>query len=74
MDQTFMVYLSSAVVWLGIVMTRGTERDGLVIIHPTMAQTSPTSSGNMNMTVPMMESASFQLRVQLNHQLRHGVV
>jgi hypothetical protein len=66
MAQTFMVYLSSAVVLLlglGIVMTRGTERDGLVIIHPTMAQTSPTSSGNMNMTVPMMESASFHLRV-----------
>jgi hypothetical protein len=39
MAQTFMVYLSSAVVLLlglGIVMTRGTERDGLVIIHPTM--------------------------------------
>jgi hypothetical protein len=28
-----------------------------------MAQNSPTSSGNMNMTVPMMESASFHLRV-----------
>jgi hypothetical protein len=24
-----------------------------------MAQTSPTSSGNMNMTAPMMESASY---------------
>ncbi len=61
MVQSLMVCLSiTAELLLGVVITMELERNGLVIIHPTMAQTSPTSSGNM--TAPMMESASFHLR------------
>ena len=63
MAQSLMVCLSvTAALLLGVVITMELERNGLVIIHPTMAQTSPTSSGNMNMTAPMMESASFHLK------------
>jgi hypothetical protein len=64
MIQSSMICLSiAAVLLLGVVaIVTEMERDGLVIIHPIMAQTSPTSSGNMNMTAPMMESASFHLR------------
>jgi hypothetical protein len=63
MAQSLMVFLSvTAALLLGVVITMELERNGLVIIHPTMAQTSPTSSGNMNMTAPMMESASFHLK------------
>jgi hypothetical protein len=64
MVQNSMVCLSVAgVLLLGVVViVTEMERDGLVIIHPIMAQTSPTSSGNMNMTAPMMESASFHLK------------
>jgi hypothetical protein len=59
MVQNSMVCLSVAVVLLlgVVVIVTEMERDGLVIIHPIMAQTS-TSSGNMN----MMESASFHLK------------
>jgi DNA-binding protein Fis len=61
MAQSLMVCLSiTAALLLGVVITMELERNGLVIIHPTMAQTSPTSSGNM--TAPMMESASLHLR------------
>jgi hypothetical protein len=63
MAQSLMVCLSvTAALLLGVVIIMELERNGLVIIHPTMAQTSPTSSGNMNMTAPMMESASFHLK------------
>ena len=58
-----MVHLSSAaavVLLLGVIITTEIERDGLVIIRQTMAQTTPTSS--VNMTAPMMESASFHLK------------
>ena len=48
MAQSLMVCLSiTATLLLGVVITMELERNGLVIIHPTMAQTSPTSSGNM---------------------------
>jgi hypothetical protein len=56
-----MVCLSITAVLLGVVITMELERNGLVIIR-SLAQTSPTSVGNMNMTVPMMESASFHLK------------
>jgi hypothetical protein len=66
MIQSSMVYLSIAIVLLllGVVVVITTEIDGdeFVIIRSTLAQTSPTSSGNMNMTAPMMESASFHLK------------
>ena len=64
MVQNSMVCLSVAVVLLleVVVIVTEMERDGLVIIHPIMAQTSPISSGNMNMTAPMMESAGFHLK------------
>ena len=45
---------------LVVVITTETDRDGLAIISSTLAQTTPTSSGNM--TAPMMESASFHLK------------
>jgi DNA-binding protein Fis len=61
MAQCLIVCLSITAVLLGVVITMELERNGLVIIH-SLAQTSPTSSGNMNMTVPMMESASFHLK------------
>jgi hypothetical protein len=62
MAQCLMVCLSiTAVLLLGVVIAMELERNGLVVIH-SLAQTSPTSSGNMNMTVPMMESASFHLK------------
>ena len=61
MAQYLMVCLSiTAVLLLGVVIAMELERNGLVVIR-SLAQTSPTSSGNMNMTVPMMESASFHL-------------
>ena len=60
MVQSLMVCLSVAsVLLLGVVITE-IERDGLVIIRSTLAQTTPASSGNM--TAPMMESASFHLK------------
>ena len=61
MVQSLMVCLSIvAILLLGVVITTEIERDELVIIIPTMAQTTPTSSENM--TTPMMESASFHLK------------
>ena len=61
MVQSLMVCLSIvAILLLGVVITTEIERDELVIIIPTMAQTTPTSSGNM--TTPMMESTSFHLK------------
>jgi hypothetical protein len=41
-----MVYLCIIAVLLGVVMTTEIEKDRLVIIRSTMAQTSPTSSGH----------------------------
>jgi DNA-binding protein Fis len=63
MVQSLMVCLCiAAVLLLGLVVVITTEIDGdeLVIIRSTLAQTSPTSPGNM--TAPMMESTSFHLR------------
>ena len=62
MGQSLMVCLSvAAILFLGVVtMTTEIDVDELVSIHSTLAQTSPTSSGNM--TAPMMESTSFHLR------------
>ena len=62
MVQSLTVCLSvAAVLFLGVVtMTTEIDVDELVNIHSTVAQTSPTSSGNM--TAPMMESTSFHLR------------
>ena len=61
-----MVYLSiAAVLLLGVVVVViTTEIDGseFVIVRSALAQTASTSSGNMNMTTPMMESTSFHLR------------
>jgi hypothetical protein len=63
MAQSLMVCFSiTAALLLGVAITMELERNVLVIIHPTMAQPSPTSSGNMNMTAPMMESASYHLK------------
>lgn len=62
MARCLIVCLSiTAVLLLGVVITMELEGNGLVIIR-SLAQTSPTSSENMNMTVPMMESASFHLK------------
>ena len=62
MARCLIVCLSiTAVLLLGVVITMELEGNGLVIIR-SLAQTSPTGSGNMNMTVPMMESASFHLK------------
>ena len=48
MAQSLMVCLSiTAGIIIRSSITMELERNGLVIIHPTMAQTSPTSSGNM---------------------------
>jgi hypothetical protein len=60
MGQSLMVCLSvAAILFLGVVtMTTEIDVDELVIIHSTLAQTSPTSG---NMTAPMMESTSFHL-------------
>ncbi len=61
-----MVYLSiAAALLLGVVVVViTTEIDGseFVIVRSALAQTASTSSGNMNMTTPMMESTSFHLR------------
>ena len=61
-----MVYLSIvAALLLGVVdAVITTEIDGgkFVIVRSALAQTASTSSGSMNMTTPMMESASFHLR------------
>jgi hypothetical protein len=66
MIQNSMVYLSiAAVLLLGVVVVViTTEIDGseFVIVRSALAQTASTSSGNMNMTTPMMESTSFHLR------------
>jgi hypothetical protein len=60
MVQSLMVCLSIAVVLLlGVVITTEIDEGELAIIRPTIAQTIPTTSGNM--TAPMMESASFHL-------------
>jgi DNA-binding protein Fis len=60
------VYLSIvAALLLGVVdVVITTEIDGgkFVIVRSALAQTASTSSGSMNMTTPMMESASFHLR------------
>jgi hypothetical protein len=62
MAQSLMVCISVvAVLLLGVVIAAEMNKGDLAIIHSTVAQTSPTSSGNMNMTAPMMESASFHL-------------
>jgi hypothetical protein len=50
----------ASVLLLGLAVTTEKERDGLTIIRPTLAQTTPTGSGNM--TAPMMESTSFHLK------------
>jgi hypothetical protein len=47
----------AAVLLLGEVIITEMEE-----IRPILAQFSTTNSGNMNMTTPMMESASFHLR------------
>jgi len=61
MAQGLMICFSIAsVLLLGLAITTEIERDGLVIIRPTLAQTTPTSSGNM--TAPMIESTSFHLK------------
>jgi hypothetical protein len=61
MVQSLMVCLSIvAILLLGVVITTEIERDELFIIIPTMAQTTPTSSGNI--TTPMMESTSLHLK------------
>src|SRR5918999_3382018 len=63
MVQSLMVCLCIAVIFLSVlvvVITTETDRNGLAIISSTLAQTTPTSSGNM--TAPMMESASFHLK------------
>jgi hypothetical protein len=66
MIQNSVVYLSIvASLLLGVVdVVITTEIDGgkLVIVRSALAQTASTSSGSMNMTTPMMESASFHLR------------
>jgi hypothetical protein len=63
MVRSLMACLSIAtVLLLGVVITTEMERDGLVIIRPIIAQTSTTSSENMNMATPMIESASFHLK------------
>jgi hypothetical protein len=65
MIQNSVVYLSIvAALLLGVVCIITTEIDGseFVIVRSDLAQTASTSSGNMNMTTPMMESASFHLR------------
>jgi hypothetical protein len=65
MIQNLMVYLSIAALLLGVVVVViTTEIDGgkFVIVRSALAQTASASSGNMNMTAPMMESASFHLR------------
>ena len=50
MVQSLMVCLSIAsVLLLGVVITTEIERDGLVIIRSTLAQTTPASSGNMTL-------------------------
>jgi hypothetical protein len=61
MIQSLMVCFSIATVLL-LVITTGLDGGEFVIIHPIMAQTPTTSSGNMNMTAPMKESASFHLK------------
>lgn len=59
MVRSLMACLSvAAVLLLGEVII--TEMEG---IRPILAQFSTTNSGNMNMTTPMMESASFHLKV-----------
>jgi DNA-binding protein Fis len=66
MIQNSVVYLSIvAALLLGVVdVVITTEIDGgkFVIVRSALAQTASTSSGSMNMTTPMMESASFHLR------------
>ena len=48
MVQTLMICLSiPAVLLLGAVVTMDIHRDGLAVIRPSLAQTTPTSSGNM---------------------------
>jgi hypothetical protein len=65
MIQNSMVYLSIvAALLLGVVVVViTTEIDGgkFVNVRSALAQTAPTSSGNMNMTTPMIESTSFHL-------------
>jgi ABC-type taurine transport system substrate-binding protein len=65
MIQNSMVYLSiAAALLLGIVVvviTTEIDESEFVIVRSALAQTASTSSGNMNMTTPMMESASFHL-------------
>jgi hypothetical protein len=59
MVRSLMACLSvAAVLLLGEVIITEMEE-----IHPILAQFSTTNSGNMNMTTPMMESASFHLKV-----------
>jgi hypothetical protein len=63
MDQTLVACLSTAAVLLvGVVITMVIYEGGLIIAHPVSAQTSSTPSTPGNMTVPMMESASFHLK------------
>ena len=50
----------ASVLLLGLAITTEIERDGLVIIRPTLAQTTPTSAGNR--TAPRIESTSFHLK------------
>ena len=59
MVRSLMACLSvAAVLLLGEVIITEMEE-----IRPILAQFSTTNSGNMNMTTPMMESASFHLKV-----------
>jgi DNA-binding protein Fis len=66
MIQNSVVYLSIvAALLLGVVdvvISTEIDRGKFVIVHSALAQTASTSSGSMNMTTPMMESASFHLR------------
>jgi hypothetical protein len=61
MAQSLMVCISVvAMLLLGVVITTEIDEGDSAIIHSIVAQTSPTSSGNM--TTHMMESTSFHLR------------
>jgi hypothetical protein len=63
MDQTSVTWLSTAALLLiGVVITMVIYEGGLVIVHPVSAQASTTHTTPGNMTIPMMDSASFYLK------------
>jgi hypothetical protein len=54
---------TGALLLIGVVMTMVTYEGGLIIVHPVSAQTNSTTTITGNMTILMMDLASFHLKM-----------